>query len=77
MSRYVFVRDTLSVREPGAKFPTMIRRGEAWHAESALVLAHPELFCDVPLVVHGQPPGAEVEQASAAPGERRATKRGS
>jgi hypothetical protein len=73
MSRYVFARDTCSLRAWGLN----LRRGDAWHADHPLVMARPDLFSTDPLEVH--PRGwvsAVVEQATEAPGERRATKRG-
>ena len=48
---------------------------DAWDANDSLVKAHPDLFADTPRRVFGT--GARpVEQATAAPGERRTTKRG-
>jgi hypothetical protein len=67
---YVFARDTVSVREPGSKYPTSVHRGSVWHAECPMVKAHPDLFSVDPPEVH--PRGwAPVEQATAAPGEIR------
>ncbi len=77
--RIVFVRATASVRTPGSKYPTSLHVNEPYWADSPLVLARPELFSDTPSVVFPQgwtPADAPVEQASAAPGEKRATRRG-
>lgn len=72
-----FALDTVSLATPGSAFRTQIRRGQAWHAEHPLVLHYPDLFSDEPPDVfpHGWEP--EVEQATAAPGEKRATRRAS
>jgi hypothetical protein len=54
--------------------------GEAWDGDDPLVRSHPALFTDAPAVVRGT--GASgvterpVEQATAAPGEKRGTRRG-
>ena len=45
---------------------------QAWHADSDVVRQHPALFTDDPRVL-GIP---TVEQATAAPGERRSVRRG-
>lgn len=54
--------------------------GEAWDAEDPLVRSHPTLFSDQPTAVRGTGPSGvterPVEQATAAPGEKRATRRG-
>lgn len=42
--------------------------GDPWWADDPFVRARPELFNDRPAVIYGQRP---VEQASAAPGEKR------
>lgn len=78
MSRFVFALDTTSVRVDG--LPITVRRGEARHRSDPVVRAHPEMFADEPVVVSvfpGWKPDAEVEQATAAPGEKRATRRAS
>jgi hypothetical protein len=74
---YKFARDTVSVREPGSKYPTTVRKGTAWHADCPMVAAHPDLFADEPPEVNPRgwsPP--PVEQATAAPGEVRDSVRG-
>jgi len=57
-----------------------ITAGEAWDATDPLVRSHPALFTDKPAVVRGTGPSGvierPVEQATAAPGEKRGTKRG-
>lgn len=54
---------------PGGPYRT--RRGQAFDADHPLVKARPNLFTDRPPIVEG-----EVERATAAPGEKRATRRG-
>lgn len=54
--------------------------GEAWDADDPIVQSHPDWFSPEPAVVRGTVPrkAAEapvVEQATAAPGERRSVKR--
>jgi hypothetical protein len=73
--RYVFARSTVSVREPGSRYPTIVHQGSVWHADCPMVELHPDLFSPEPPEVlprNWQPP---VEQATAAPGEVRATRR--
>ena len=56
-----------------------VREGEAWDADSSLVKDNPGFFTDTPTGVRTfGPRGVElaaVEQATAAPGEKRTTKR--
>jgi hypothetical protein len=70
-----FARATTSLRGRGSKYPTTVREGEAWHADHPLVVDHPDAFSDDPPVVHPRGWEPPVEQASAAPGEKRATRR--
>lgn len=55
--------------------------GQAWHAAHPIVAAHPDLFSDEPpeILPRGwEPPSTtepKVEQATKAPGEKRATRR--
>ena len=49
-----------------------LAEGQAWHTSSDVVRQHPNLFVDEPRVL-GAPP---VEQATAAPGEKRMVRRG-
>lgn len=48
--------------------------GEPWDADDPLVRAHPDLFDTEPAKVHRTTAGP-VEQATAAPGERRTVRR--
>jgi hypothetical protein len=66
--RYVFALDTVAVRKP---FPLTVIRGDVWHADHPIVLAHPDLFSADPPVVHPRNWVPPVEQATAAPGELR------
>lgn len=53
-----------------------LNKGEPWDADDPVVLAHPELFSDSPLRVRTSTRGfVDVEQATAAPGEKRTTRR--
>ena len=56
-----------------------VAKGDVFHASDPLVLAHPDLFSRIPPKVRATPgwsPDVPVEQASAAPGEKRIVKRG-
>lgn len=52
-----------------------LAEGDPWYADDPFVRARPELFSDTPARVFGTR-SVPVEQASAAPGERRTVKRG-
>ena len=57
-----------------------VRKGSHWHVDDPVVKAHPDLFSADPrygLAYSVEPDGwdAPVEQATAAPGERRQTRR--
>ena len=59
-----------------------LREGEAWYADDPLVKRRPDLFTDTPRIVRTTlsrqqiaEREAPVEQATRAPGERRATRR--
>lgn len=73
--KIVFAQATASVREPGSKYPTTVHRGTAWHASCPIVTAHPDLFDATPPEVFPRGWVAPVEQATAAPGEKRTTTR--
>ena len=72
-----FAADTVSVREPGSKYPTSIQRGSAWYADHPIVVANPNLFTDDPpeVLPRGWTPAPVVEQATSAPGELRTARR--
>jgi hypothetical protein len=75
----VFASATKRVELPGGGFG-VIQKGSHWPADDPIVLAHPEVFSDDPrwgMNYSVEPPGydAPVEQTTAAPGERRTTRR--
>jgi len=72
---YVFARATVSVRAPGARFPTTVQQGSVWHAKCPMVLAHPDLFSPDPPTVLPRDWVPPVEEAVATPGEKRMTRR--
>lgn len=74
-NRYKFAVDTVSVREPGSKYPTVVRKGTVWHADCPMVLSHPDLFSDDPPEVNPRGWSPPVEQATAEPGEERTSGR--
>jgi hypothetical protein len=73
-TKAVFARDDTWV----GVHPNRVRltKGDTWHADHPLVLAYPEAFSDEPTAMHPRGWDPPVEQASAAPGEKRATRRG-
>ena len=73
---YVFALDTVSVREPGSKYPTTVHKGTCWHSECPMVTSHPALFSADPPEVFSRGWQPQVEQATAAPGEQRESGRG-
>ena len=74
---YVFAIDTIIVAHGGVR--VTLHAGEAWAADDALVVARPELFAKNPTTVRqfggGGVTEVPVEQATSAPGEKRATRR--
>lgn len=78
MFEYVFARETVAVRINSCPVPVV--QGAAFHRSDPVVAVHPELFSDTPVIVHRTPgyefPAPVVEQATAAPGERRTGRRG-
>lgn len=76
--KVVFAVATVSVTMPGG-FPMGVRQGTHWRADDPLVLSHPDLFSEDPRygMSYSQAQVEEpVEQMTAAPGERRSTRRG-
>lgn len=72
--RYVFARvNTLIVNTAGRH---RLYVGDAWHADHPVVQIHPEMFSDDPPEIHPRNWEPPVEQASAAPGEKRSSRRG-
>lgn len=70
---YVYANTDCVVRYGGGR--VHLRKGEAWLASDPFVKARPEFFAKAPTVVKQSSAKGLVEQATAAPGERRATKR--
>lgn len=64
MPAIVFARRTASVGR------VHVNEGEAWAGDDPIVVANPDLFSQRPTKVRRSVP-APVEQATAAPGERR------
>lgn len=67
-----FATCTTSVRHAGSII--RIQEGDAWWADDPFVKAHANLFAAHPVRVFGER-GRGVESATAAPGEKRATRR--
>ena len=66
----VYARDTIYVAWSAGR--TMLRKDDAWDADSDLVRERPELFIEEPKKLRGRPVGApRVERATRAPGEVR------
>lgn len=74
---YVFANASTIVAHGGVRIT--LHAGEAWAADDALVAARPELFSKNPTTVRqfgdGGVADIPVEQATSAPGEKRATRR--
>lgn len=58
----------------GGRQPTVIRKGEAWDADSPVVKAHPDLFSTDPSRARGTE-RRPVEQSTRAPGEKSRARR--
>ena len=73
----VFVRQSVSTVVDGR--PVRLSKDQAWDSDDPVVAARPELFNDAPEIVHTSVPRSTVtnaaEQATAAPGETRKTRR--
>ena len=81
--KIVYATADASVTDPTSGTPGMVRKGTHWSADDPVVAAHPDLFDEDPrwgLAYSVEPPGFRdeppVEQATAAPGERRNVRRG-
>jgi hypothetical protein len=72
----VYAKSTTSItNDAGLSFT--LHRGEVWSADDPLVKSRPHFFSDVPVVARvSQDQGfvEVIEQATAAPGERRKTR---
>lgn len=71
MANIKFCTSTCSVVVNGV--PYSLLAGQAWVADDPVVLAHPKLFTDLPTWVYTI--NGPVEQATAAPGEKRNVRR--
>jgi hypothetical protein len=70
---FVFARESLSFWLGSERF--YVKRNQPFEATHPAVLANPDVFQDEPLDAV-LAPERPIEQASAAPGEKRATRRG-
>ena len=76
MPKIVFATDSTVVGNSTNR--VRVVKNEPWWADDPFVLAHPEMFGPLPdeRAIRGQrPTDALVEQATAAPGERRTARR--
>lgn len=70
----VYANQTVSVAWSGGK--TVLKKDQAWDADSPLARERPDLFADEPEKVAGRPRGGRppvIERATRAPGEVRKT----
>jgi hypothetical protein len=51
----VIALQSASVFTPGNRYPANVRKGEAWHSESAIVKAQPSLFSADESLAKGAP----------------------
>ncbi len=75
---FVFARATTSLKAPGDKYPSQIHEGRTYWSDWPVVVAHPDAFSPTPtriLPANWVPAEAPVEQATAAPGEKRTVRR--
>lgn len=73
----VFANASCSITD-GNGMIYQLRRGEPWDADDPLVVSRPTFFSKVPVTARSSRVGSgfvDVEQATAAPGEKRNTKR--
>jgi len=78
VSHIVFAQASLSAGSPVDR--VRLKAGEPWWADDPFVLANPDLFGQYPpdlrMVRGARGASVTVEQATAAPGERRGVRRG-
>lgn len=74
MSDYVFAVRTAGVDLPDGRF-VRVQRGEPRYATDPVVVAFPEMFSTVPPGLRVTQDWSPVEQATAAPGEKRTVRR--
>lgn len=72
MSEYVYPTAVCVVRWQGGR--VHLRPDQQWRADDPFVMARPDFFSAVPRAASGTVP-PPVEQATRAPGEKRATRR--
>lgn len=72
MANIVFSRVTGTAIWNGSR--VRLAQDDPWNADDPFVKAHPEHFADRPLRIFGHA-GADVEDTSARPGEKRTTRR--
>jgi len=75
MTRYVYGAATVAASYEGSSI--LVSAGAIWDADDPFVKLHPELFCDHPSpdAVNRTVSRELIEQATAAPGKRRTTRR--
>ena len=56
---------------PGSRYPTNVRKGEAWHSDADIVKAHPDLFTADDSAARGAPERAPQPAAQSKPRARR------
>ena len=78
MNGIVVALSSATVATPGSRYPTTVRKGEAWASDAEIVKAHPSLFTADPSHAKGAAPVARaevVEQSTRAPGEKSRARR--
>ena len=72
---YVFALVTQGLRGPGDKYPSHVEEGRTYAADWPIVLANPDCFSTEPTLILPRNWVPPVEQATAAPGELRDSRR--
>lgn len=70
MSGIVYAKQSCITHLPGG-VPVRLREGDLWDADDPVVKTHPNLFSDEPTRINRTTRTPVVEQATAAPGEKR------
>lgn len=75
----VYALDTTTLTVPGHRFRVSVQQRQVFWSDDDVVLAHPDSFSPVDPAVRRLAgwSESEVEQVTAAPGEKRATRRAS
>lgn len=71
---HVYAKSTTVVGTRGGG-TTRLVEGEVWSSHDPVVQDNPDLFADEPTKVRGKKADPPVEEATAAPGAKRSTKR--